>query len=144
MRCACRGTTVQPPSEHLGIIVLTNAEPTGFAEAVANQFLDLYHYGKAKQDWLQLVGDAFKNMVDTVNGGTLDYSKQTHPPTPTAAKPLSAYLGVYRSDYYGQIEGERRSWLVMDASACRWVSVYADDMGMAILLCIATRKSRAR
>ena len=99
------GTTVQlSPSEHLGIIVLTNAEPTGFAEAVANQFLDLYHYGKARQDWLQLVGDAFKNMVDTVYGGTSDYSKQTHPPTPTAAKPPSAYVGVYRSDYYGQIE----------------------------------------
>jgi CubicO group peptidase (beta-lactamase class C family) len=99
------GTTVQlSPSEHLGIIVLTNAEPTGFAEAVANQFLDLYHYGKAKQDWLQLTGDVFKNMIDTIYGGTTDYSKQTPPASPVAAKTLSAYVGIYRSDYYGQIE----------------------------------------
>jgi hypothetical protein len=99
------GTTVQlSPSDHLGIIVLTNAVPTGLAEAVANQFLDLYHYGKAKQDWLQVVGDVFKNMMETDNGGVPDYSKQTPPASSTAAKPLSTYVGIYRNDYYGQVE----------------------------------------
>jgi CubicO group peptidase (beta-lactamase class C family) len=99
------GTTVQlSPSDHLGIIVLTNAEPTGFAEAVANEFFDLYHYGKEKQNWLQVTTDVFKNMIDTIYGGTSDYSKQTPPASPAAAKPLSTYTGIYRNDYYGQIE----------------------------------------
>ncbi len=113
-------TTVQmSPSEHLGIIVLTNAVPTGLAEAVANEFLDLYHYGKAKQDWLQLAGNVFNNMMETVYDGVPDYSKQTPPASPAAAKPLSAYAGVYRNDYYGQIE-------VSDDHGMLWMRLPAD------------------
>jgi hypothetical protein len=114
------GTTVQlSPSENLGIIVLTNAEPTGFAEAVANEFLDLYHYGQEKQDWLEVATGVFKNMIDTVYGGTPDYSKQTLPASPAAAKPVSAYVGVYRNDYYGQIE-------VSKVNGMLWMRLPAD------------------
>jgi CubicO group peptidase (beta-lactamase class C family) len=99
------GTIVQlSPSDHLGIIVLTNALPTGLAEAVASEFLDLYHYGKEKQDWLTLTTGVFKKMIDSIYGAVPDYSKQTPPASPVAAKTLSAYTGIYRSDYYGQIE----------------------------------------
>jgi CubicO group peptidase (beta-lactamase class C family) len=115
-------TTVQmSPSEHLGIIVLTNALPTGLAEATANEFLDLYHYGKEKQDWLQLTSDGFKNMMDSLYSAVPDYSKQTPPVSPVAARPLSAYVGIYRSDYYGQIE-------VSDVHGLLWMRLPADGM----------------
>lgn len=99
------GTTVKfSPSEHLGIIVLTNAQPTGLAEATANQFFDLYHYGAPKQDWLTIFGNAFKTMIEQSNNATTDYSKLDPPPSPTPSKLLSAYVGTYRNNYYGRIE----------------------------------------
>jgi hypothetical protein len=92
------------PAEHLGIVVLTNAQPTGLAEAVAYEFFDLFHYGKEKTDWLSKATGTFQKMEETVFGGSKDYSKIARPASSTAAKPLSAYSGVYRNDYYGQIE----------------------------------------
>src|ERR1700730_18498840 len=40
------------PSEHLGIVVLTNAFPPGVGEGLALTFTDVALYGKATQDWL--------------------------------------------------------------------------------------------
>jgi CubicO group peptidase (beta-lactamase class C family) len=99
------GTTVKfSPSEQLGIIVLTNAQPTGLAEATANQFFDLYHYGAPQQDWLTIFSGAFKSLMDEANNATTDYSKLTPPPSPAPSKPFSAYVGTYRNNYYGRIE----------------------------------------
>jgi CubicO group peptidase (beta-lactamase class C family) len=99
------GTTVKfSPSEQLGIIVLTNAMPTGLAEATANRFFDLYHYGAPKQDWLKIFADAFKKMIDQSNNETTDYSKVAPPPSPVPSKPFSAYVGTYSNNYYGRIE----------------------------------------
>jgi len=99
------GTTVKfSPSEQLGIIVLTNAQPTGFAEATANQFFDLYHYGAPQQDWINLLGAAFKDMIDASNNATTDYSKLSSPASPAPSKPFPAYAGIYRNNYYGRIE----------------------------------------
>lgn len=99
------GTTVKfSPSEQLGIVVLTNAQPTGLAEAIANQFFDLYHYGAPKEDWLTIFVDAFKKMTEESNNATTDYSKLTPPPSPTPSKPYSAYVGIYCNNYYGRIE----------------------------------------
>ncbi len=99
------GTTVKlSPSDQLGIIVLTNAMPTGLAEATANQFFDLYHYGAPKQDWLKIFGDAFKTMIDKDNNAVTDYSRLTRPRPSVPSKPLSTYIGTYSNDYYGRIE----------------------------------------
>jgi CubicO group peptidase (beta-lactamase class C family) len=104
------GTTVKfSPSEQLGIIVLTNAMPTGLAEATANQFFDLYHYGAPKQNWLKIFGDAFKAMIDQGNNATTDYSKLTPPRSPIPSKPLAAYVGTYTNNYYGRIEFTEQS-----------------------------------
>jgi CubicO group peptidase (beta-lactamase class C family) len=109
------GTTVKfSPSQQLGIIVLTNALPTGFAEATANTFFDLYNYGAPTQDWLTLFGNAFKEDIEAGNNATTDYSKLTPPSSPVPAKPLSAYVGAYSNSYYGQIEiSEHRGALWM-------------------------------
>ena len=99
------GTTVQMmPGDHLGIVVLTNAEPTGLAEAVAVEFLDLFHSGKESKDWLSVTGEQFKKVMASAYSGSKDYSKMPRPAAAAAAKPLSAYTGAYRNDYYGQIE----------------------------------------
>jgi len=99
------GTTVKfSPSQHVGIIVLTNALPTGLAEATANTFFDLLNYGAPTQDWLSIYSDAFKKMIEQGNNETTDYSKLTPPSSPAPPKPLSAYTGTYCNDYYGRIE----------------------------------------
>jgi CubicO group peptidase (beta-lactamase class C family) len=98
-------TTVRfSPSDQLGIVVLTNAVPTGLPESIATTFFDLYHYGKPTRDWLTPANEFFKKMLEAGDDQTPDYSKLTPPSSPTAAKPLSSYVGIYRNDYYGSIE----------------------------------------
>jgi hypothetical protein len=43
-------------------------------------------------------------MLEAGDDQTPDYSKLTVPSSPTAAKPLSSYFGIYQNDYYGGIE----------------------------------------
>ena len=109
------GTTVRfSPSEQLGIVVLTNAQPTGLAEATANTFFDLYNQGAPTQDWLTIFSAGFKAMIEAGNNSTTDYSKLTPPPSPAPSQPLSAYVGTYSNEYYGHIEiSEHRGSLWM-------------------------------
>src|SRR3954454_9038049 len=81
------GTTVKfSPSQQLGIVVLTNALPTGLAEATANVFFDLYNTGASTRDWLTLFGNAFKQMIDESNNEVTDYSKLPPPPSSAPGK----------------------------------------------------------
>ncbi len=99
------GTTVKfSPSEQIGILVLTNATPVGLAEAIANDFFDLYHYGNVTQDWLAFAGSFFKQLIESIQARFKDYSKLPPPNPPEPSQPISAYLGVYHSDYYGDLE----------------------------------------
>lgn len=109
------GTNVKfSPSQQLGIVVLTNALPTGLAEATANTFFDLYNYGAPTQDWLTIFGNIFKADIEAGNNSTTDYSKLTPPSGHAPDKPLSAYVGTYGNEYYGQIEiGEHHGSLWM-------------------------------
>lgn len=87
------------PSEHLGIVVLTNVFPPGVGEGLALTFTDVALYGKATQDWLTY----FKKMyaAATLGGGT-DYSKPPAAPAPALA--TSAYVGTYSNNLYGEIQ----------------------------------------
>jgi len=98
------GTTVRfSPSKQLGIIVLTNAQPTGLAEATAYTFFDNFN-GQPGRDWLSIFSTAFKGMIEDSNNATTDYSKLTPPSSPAPSKPFSAYTGAYCNEYYGRIE----------------------------------------
>jgi hypothetical protein len=67
------------PSEHLGIVVLTNASPLGVGEGLSLTFTDLALYGKATQDWLTY----FKKMYAAAALGVgTDYSKPPAAPRP--------------------------------------------------------------
>jgi CubicO group peptidase (beta-lactamase class C family) len=109
------GTAVRlSPSDQLGIIVLTNALPTGLAEAVTFTFFDLYKDGKPSRDWLALFAGKFRSLIESDNNATTDYSKLKPPASPTPSKPLSAYVGTYCNDYYGNVEiSEHRGLLWM-------------------------------
>ena len=88
------------PSEHLGIVVLTNAFPPGVGEGVALTFTDMALYGKATQDWLAYFKKVYSN-VAALGAGT-DYSKPPAAPGPALA--TSAYVGTYTNNLYGEIQ----------------------------------------
>lgn len=99
------GTAVRfSPSDQLGIAVLTNAQPTGLAEAITFQLFDLYRYGKPTQDWLTPSREYFRQLLDNLTNASKNYSALTPPAAPTPPRPFTTYLGTYRNDYYGQIE----------------------------------------
>jgi CubicO group peptidase (beta-lactamase class C family) len=85
------------PSEGLGIVVLTNGEPTGLADAMAKTFNDLVLTGSVQRDWLSLYAPFYQEMVHPTPD--VDYTE-----APTGAAPprdLAAYVGDYANDYYG-------------------------------------------
>ncbi len=88
------------PSEELGIVVLTNAFPTGLPEGLASSFYDFVFTGAAPDDWIPKWNEAFASMFGPAN----EAAKKTYgtPPSPPApALPLSAYAGTYANDYLG-------------------------------------------
>jgi CubicO group peptidase (beta-lactamase class C family) len=90
------------PEAQLGIVVLTNAAPTGAAEAIGTTFLDLAFTGAIQQNWLAVIGPAVAAAVLPDYGVGMDYST---PPQPrTRARELDWYLGGYANDFFGPIE----------------------------------------
>jgi CubicO group peptidase (beta-lactamase class C family) len=90
------------PSEHLGIVVLTNAYPIGLAEGLAFTFTDIALYGKATQDWVALFKKVFSDPAAVGVFLGADYSKPPTSPTPPLAN--TAYLGTYTNDFFGDIQ----------------------------------------
>lgn len=86
----------------LGIIVLTNAAPTGVAEAIGAQFLDLAIRGTSSEDWLRLYKGLFSQMMAEEIAGEAAYREA--PAAPAPAAPATAYVGTYSNDLYGDIE----------------------------------------
>ncbi len=89
-------------TDGLGIVVLTNAWPTGVAEALAAQFLDIAFHGTTTQEWLKLYKGLFAQMMSAEQAGAAAYSKP--PAAPSPAAPDAAYLGSYSNDLYGDID----------------------------------------
>ncbi|MBB3149443.1 CubicO group peptidase (beta-lactamase class C family) [Phyllobacterium trifolii] len=89
------------PAEELGIVVLTNAFPTGVPEGLADTFFELVMTGKTTQDWVikwnniygQLFGPAIEAAIKRYG---------TPPVSPLPALPLSAYAGTYFNPYIGK------------------------------------------
>ena len=85
------------PGEDLGIVVLTNGEPIGMPEAIADSYLEYLHDGEVTTDWLALWGDRFAGIY----GEPLD---TTPPADSTPALGTASYLGTYSNDYVGDVE----------------------------------------
>ncbi|HEY8581888.1 MAG TPA: serine hydrolase [Capillimicrobium sp.] len=92
------GTTyTMLPSEDLGIVVLTNGQPEGVAEAVAATFMDLAELGRVERDWLAAYQGAFAPLY--VNPSRLE--GKTRPADPRPARPLARLAGRYANGYVG-------------------------------------------
>lgn len=85
------------PSADVAIVALTNAAPTGIPETLTAEFADLVQFGEVREDWRTLYANAFAAM-DAPEGALVG---KRPPANPAPAKPLSAYTGVYRNDYWG-------------------------------------------
>ncbi len=90
------------PAEGIGIAVLSNAGPTGITEGMTKSFFDLLFHGEIRKDWINLANRMFDEEVKASYGYDTDYSQP--PSDPTAALTLDAYIGVYRNDYFGNID----------------------------------------
>lgn len=91
------------PALQLGIVVLANAFPSGVADALAEIFVAHVHGEQPAATerialWTTLYASMFQPATDASKAiyGTL-------PASPTAALPMSAYTGMYASDYLGAV-----------------------------------------
>lgn len=90
---------VMVPAEDLGIVVLTNGQISGLAEATAETFLDLAERGTVTRDWLGAYRPIFAAMM--ANPSVL--AGRARPAKPKTAAPRRAYAGTYRNAYYGTV-----------------------------------------
>jgi len=85
------------PSAHVGIVILTNAQPAGVAEALGMEFADLVQFGKVTRDWFA----AYANLIAPINEPFGTRVGKEMPANPAPALDLAAYAGTYANDYYG-------------------------------------------
>jgi Domain of unknown function (DUF3471) len=92
------------PDEHLGILVLSNSLPIGLPETICLTFLDLVHYGKPQHDYLPLFGNLLGQMIAQTQDASPNYAAAPMPQSPSPAKPLNTYAGMYTNEYFGNLE----------------------------------------
>lgn len=90
------------PGSGFGVVALTNGFPVGAAEALCLSVLDLATTGEVTRDWLALAGAKLAALAEDTYGADADLD--TPPADGTPASPDETYLGVYRNDFYGDVE----------------------------------------
>jgi CubicO group peptidase (beta-lactamase class C family) len=85
------------PSANVGIVVLTNAWPTGAPEALAATFMDLVEFGKVERDWYP----PYHAMMSAFNAPVGSLVGKPRPASPAPAASLAAYAGTYANTFYG-------------------------------------------
>ena len=88
------------PGEQLGLVVLSNAFPTGVPEGIAKTFFDLVFVGGPTRDWVAYANEIFDTGYKEMMKPSLAY--EAPPASAGAALPMEAYLGDYRNDYVGE------------------------------------------
>lgn len=85
------------PDLDLGIVVLTNAPPTGAAEAITASFLDRAEIGVDSRDWLS----AYAPIMATLSAPVGHLVGSEPPSDPAPAGPAESYVGTYENAYFG-------------------------------------------
>ena len=89
------------PKSKLGIVLLTNAFPSGVPEGLGDSFADLVFAGEIGKDWLKEWGEAYKTMfAPSIAANKAAYG--TPPADATAPLPSVAYTGRYTNAYVGE------------------------------------------
>jgi len=92
---------VMVPSEHLGVVVLSNMDQSWLPMALAWRVVDAYS-GRPQQDWSAAVMKAVAPDYAAAKAEDAALAKAYQPgPAPL---PLAAYAGTYGDDLYGKIE----------------------------------------
>ncbi len=89
------------PEQQLGILVLSNAFPTGVPEGLADSFADLVFKGAVEKDWTA----DWNAIYGSLFGPAVEAAKArfgTKPSLATPALPTDAYAGTYANDYVGE------------------------------------------
>jgi hypothetical protein len=89
------------PARQIGIVVLTNAFPTGFPEAIADSFFDIVFDGAPSRDWTAEWNRHFAAMLKPINDVIEQWGKP--PENASPALPPATYAGIYANDYLGQV-----------------------------------------
>lgn len=87
------------PGEQLGVVILSNAFPTGVPEGIAATFFDYVFAGQPTRDWVAAANEIFETGYAASMKPSLAYA--TPPASPASALPASAYVGDYRNAYVG-------------------------------------------
>lgn len=88
------------PADRIGVVVLTNGQPTRVAEAMIETFYDDLFHGGQRQDWLAVIGDYFENMMHPTP--KKDFGQRPH--DAVDPRPDERYLGTYGNALYGPVE----------------------------------------
>jgi CubicO group peptidase (beta-lactamase class C family) len=89
------------PKSRLGIVVLSNAFPTGVPEGVSDSFADMVFDGEIKTDWVTAWNKTYAGLF----GPAIEAAKATYamPPAPSSSPlALEAYEGRYTNPYVGE------------------------------------------
>lgn len=89
------------PEANLGIVVLTNAFPTGVPEGVAASFYDLALSGSLTRDWVGFWNGVYDGLVQSFATAAAAYA--TPPVSPAPALAPVAYAGRYTNAYFGDL-----------------------------------------
>ncbi len=88
------------PDAKLGIVLLTNAFPSGVPEGLADSFADLVFDGRIRKDWLKDWGETYGTLFGP--SAAANRAAYAQPPANASASlPLSAYTGRYANAYVG-------------------------------------------
>ncbi|MDB5490020.1 MAG: hypothetical protein JWQ58_3735 [Reyranella sp.] len=91
------------PTEKIGIVILSNAFPTGVPEGLAATFLDEVFTGKPSRDWIAYWNELYDTNLGTGAQKTAMAPYASPPATPSPSMPLGAYTGFYNNDYVGDV-----------------------------------------
>ena len=89
------------PQDELGIVVLSNAFPTGLPEAISDTF-DLVHDGKPRSDHLTPWEQFFEPWLHMAAQAIAAFKTPPSPVQPALAH--DAYLGTYTNAYLGNVD----------------------------------------
>jgi CubicO group peptidase (beta-lactamase class C family) len=87
------------PAERIGIVVLTNGQPTGIAEAMVESFYDDVFRDTQTENWLSVIGPYFERMMNP-----LPKADFAHPRAGSAPGSDERYVGTYTNELYGPLE----------------------------------------
>jgi CubicO group peptidase (beta-lactamase class C family) len=89
------------PGEKLGIVVLSNAFPSGVPEAVADAFFDIVLDGAPSRDWIATWNGIYDALFGPKAIAAMSADLEAPPAHRAPAMPSSAYLGAYANGYVG-------------------------------------------